>query len=306
MYNVQGDVIGLTDLNSNVVALYVYDSWGKPLSITDVNGNDIGGNASHVANINPLRYRGYYWDSETGLYYLNSRYYDPETGRFINADGLLQTGQGLLSANMFAYCLNNPVNMSDSNGTCPQGFIGPCQGFACSYNVKQRLDQLRALIKENAKPIGKNVAKDVATGVVDSLTGAALQKWVSQTKLVYNIPKIDSPAFKAFGPAFHTTSYQSSSLAKGLNTASKITGGVATVAVFSWDIYQDYQLYKTNPRDFMIASSITTLGTIVCIGAGAICSYYGAPVIATIGIGIGVGGVVSVLQDVLKEKFIGY
>ena len=68
--------------------------------------------------MNPFRYRGYYYDTETGLYYLQSRYYDPEIGRFINADGLVSTGQGVLGNNMFAYCENNWVNFSDPSGLC--------------------------------------------------------------------------------------------------------------------------------------------------------------------------------------------
>ena len=69
--------------------------------------------------MNPIRYRGYYFDAETGFYYLQSRYYDPVIGRFLNADGLTQTGQGVLDQNMFAYCLNNPVMMADPDGECP-------------------------------------------------------------------------------------------------------------------------------------------------------------------------------------------
>ena len=65
---------------------------------------------------NPFRYRGYYCDTESGLYYLNSRYYDPVTGRFINADSYVSTGQGLLGNNMFAYCANDPINLVDNNG----------------------------------------------------------------------------------------------------------------------------------------------------------------------------------------------
>ena len=72
--------------------------------------------ASHIANVNPIRYRGYYYDVETGFYYLQSRYYDPEVGRFINADEYISTGQGILGHNMFAYCLNNPVNRVDPTG----------------------------------------------------------------------------------------------------------------------------------------------------------------------------------------------
>ena len=72
-----------------------------------------------IATLNPLRYRGYVYDPETGLYYLQSRYYNPQWGRFINADGLVSTGQGLLGYNMFAYCNNNPVGFKDFNGNVP-------------------------------------------------------------------------------------------------------------------------------------------------------------------------------------------
>ena len=73
-------MIALYDNAGNVHARYTYDAWGKPLSITDGSGNDVSGNPNHMANINPFRYRNYYYDTETGFYYLNSRYYDPKTG----------------------------------------------------------------------------------------------------------------------------------------------------------------------------------------------------------------------------------
>ena len=66
-----------------------------------------------------MRYRGYVYDTESELYYLQSRYYDPEVGRFLNADSFASTGQGLLGNNMFAYCNNNPVNLSDYSGNKP-------------------------------------------------------------------------------------------------------------------------------------------------------------------------------------------
>lgn len=105
------------DANANVVAKYTYNAWGKLLAVVDANGTVIT-SSSHIANINPLRYRGYYWDAETGFYYLQSRYYDPIIGRFINADTLLDSS--LSSAlNLFAYCFNCPVNTSDPKGTTP-------------------------------------------------------------------------------------------------------------------------------------------------------------------------------------------
>jgi RHS repeat-associated protein len=107
--NAQGDIIGLFDKAGTQVVSYVYDSWGKLISNT-------GTLATTVGVKNPYRYRGYRYDTETGLYYLQSRYFNPDWGRFINVDGIAgQTGE-LLSHNMFAYCMNNPVNMQDKSG----------------------------------------------------------------------------------------------------------------------------------------------------------------------------------------------
>ena len=109
--NAQNDVIAIANSSGNVIASYTYDSWGKLISIT---GSYI------IGYQNPIRYRSYYYDNESGLYYLKSRYYNPEIGRFINADGYVSTGQGILSHNMFAYCNNNPVMYEDSNGDLSQ------------------------------------------------------------------------------------------------------------------------------------------------------------------------------------------
>ena len=108
--NGQGDVVRLIDGSNNTVVEYAYDSWGKQLSCT-------GSLASTLGAQNPFRYRGYIYDPETALYYLQTRYYDPETARFINADIYVSTGQGVLGHNMYAYCMNNPANMLDSEGT---------------------------------------------------------------------------------------------------------------------------------------------------------------------------------------------
>ena len=111
VYNGLGDVMEILDKDGNAVVSYLYDAWGAPISIT-------GPMASTLGAQNPIRYRGYYYDTETGLYYLQSRYYDPVVGRFLNADGLLGANGDLMSYNLFAYCSNNPVNMSDPTGKC--------------------------------------------------------------------------------------------------------------------------------------------------------------------------------------------
>ena len=109
--NVQNDIVAIADKKGTVVANYYYDAWGN---VTQITGN------TALAQTNPLRYRSYYYDSETGLYYVSSRYYDPEIGRFINADAAIGQIGNVQGTNMFAYCFNNPVNMSDPTGNWPK------------------------------------------------------------------------------------------------------------------------------------------------------------------------------------------
>jgi RHS repeat-associated protein len=110
--NLQGDVTAIYNTSGTKVASYTYDAWGKNLTVTNHTSANIG-------SINPFRYRSYYYDVETGLYYLQTRYYDPEVGRFINSDAYEYLGDGaeLSNYNLFAYCGNNPVNCEDPEGT---------------------------------------------------------------------------------------------------------------------------------------------------------------------------------------------
>ena len=103
--NLQGDVVKLVTSSGSAVATYEYDAWGNILS-----------KSGTMADKNPLHYRGYYYDTETGFYYLQSRYYDPTVRRFINADSYASTGKGFIGSNMFAYCRNNPVCRIDASG----------------------------------------------------------------------------------------------------------------------------------------------------------------------------------------------
>ena len=107
--NAQGDVVALHKQNGQLVARYEYDAWGNCTIVSD-------NSSTGIATLNPFRYRSYYYDNDLGLYYLQSRYYDAEIGRFINADGYITTGQGVMSYNMYSYCQNNPVMYSDPTG----------------------------------------------------------------------------------------------------------------------------------------------------------------------------------------------
>ena len=149
--NYQNDVIGIYDSNYNLVVTYKYDPWGKVISIIDTTTNNIG-------TINPLRYRSYYYDEETKLYYLNGRYYNPEWCRFINADDYI-----VISAivdNLFLYAENNPISNFDASGHL---FKKVTKFFSDCYNkgknlVTNFIDSSKKVVKE----IGNKLKKEVS------------------------------------------------------------------------------------------------------------------------------------------------
>ena len=116
--DLQGNVVSIVSRYMNVVAYYSYDAWGNVISTTNGSGTPVTSGTT-IAFVNPILYRGYYYDRETSLYYLHTRYYDPAVGRFLNADGFTSTGTGFLGYNMYAYCENNPVISKDSSGNWP-------------------------------------------------------------------------------------------------------------------------------------------------------------------------------------------
>ncbi len=112
----QGNIIAILDSAGAVVVRYVYDAWGNHI-VLDGNGGKIT-DPKHIGNVNPYRYRGYFYDVETGLYYLQTRYYDPSIGRFISQDSIEYADpQSINGLNLYAYCNNNPVMGYDPDGT---------------------------------------------------------------------------------------------------------------------------------------------------------------------------------------------
>ena len=160
--NLQGDVVAILDSNKNVVVEYTYDAWGNPLSTT-------GSMATTLGVHNPLRYRGYVYDSETQLYYLQSRYYDPALGRFINADAFASTGTGLLGYNMFAYCNNNPVAYSDPAGQSI--VLAIAIGAAIGAVIGGVVGAVASKKKTGEVKVGAVAAGAVAGAVVGGLAG---------------------------------------------------------------------------------------------------------------------------------------
>ena len=116
--NLQGDIIAITNNKGKVVASYTYDAWGVCTIVSD--------NTGIIANVNPFRYRGYYFDQEIDLYYLQSRYYDPIVKRFVNPDGTdyLAIDDTIIACNIISYCQNSPTQAVDPNGHGPFLAIG--------------------------------------------------------------------------------------------------------------------------------------------------------------------------------------
>lgn len=132
--NLQNDIIGIKDSNFKTIATYTYNAFGKLLFIKDSNNMNIV-DTSNIAYVNPYRYRSYYYDNETGMYYLKNRYYDPNICRFINSDNYLLNETGFIGTNMYAYANNNSVTKCDPLGTFPLTKIG---AFIRSFfNYKQ-------------------------------------------------------------------------------------------------------------------------------------------------------------------------
>lgn len=166
--NAQGDVTGLVDSTGAKVVHYTYDPWGKTWSAS-------GTLATTLGTFNPLRYRGYVYDTETGLYYLNSRYYNPTWGRFINADTTDVLGASLDKANwdknLFAYCDNNPIIRIDHGGQIWM-LIGAAVGAFVSGAVSA-ISQYATTGSINWKTVGINAAAGAVSGAL-ATTGIGL------------------------------------------------------------------------------------------------------------------------------------
>lgn len=143
--NAQDDIVAIADNSGNVISEYAYDPWGSVVSVTGTN--------TEIGNLNPFRYRSYYYDSEINMYYLQSRYYDPEICRFINCDDVNYIGltESEISYNPFTYCENNPVNNTD--------FSGHKSISELLKHFRQALDAFEAILKYIKNTFKKDLKK---------------------------------------------------------------------------------------------------------------------------------------------------
>ena len=174
-HNWRGDITSIYDGDGNMVAKYEYDAWGNVLTVSNANNQAIT-DPNHIANLNPFRYRSYYYDSESGLYYLMSRYYDPVAHRFLNADGYLQAGEDILDVNMFAYCGNNPVCRIDSKGNSWWGIA-----LACFATVAVCAVAVVAAPVIATAAVGVGIAATASSVITASVGVYAGVKYISQS-----------------------------------------------------------------------------------------------------------------------------
>ncbi len=304
--NIQGDVDMVLNSSRAVVAKYAYDAWGNVVSVTDADGNDIT-DMSHIGHINPIRYRGYYYDAETELYYLNSRYYMPVLCRFLNGDGIAGINQDMNAYNLFAYCSNNPVNYCDPSGcytvTYPAEGDGPVTVHRSPYEPELSIDKIGNTYSVTPNSKLPRIFENTAGAVGIALGDTIIENWLSgiyvaQRAVTYrNVNNI----------VLHTYVPKSPSLVN-LQRYSRTVGVVSTIA-FVLDLGMDLHHYGFTP-DFGKAAIVTTVMAGVGLGVGMLGTAVAAagilPVaavgVAVVFIGIGL----SFAEDAWKTSWIGY
>ena len=261
--NWRGDVIQIYNASGTLVGSYTYDAWGK------VTENATSADTQNITETNPIRYRGYYYDTETRLYYLKSRYYDPAVKRFLNADGLVSTSVEDAAKNMFAYCLNNPVIYADPEGDCP--YKPNSYDF---YRMNHGLPAAKCTCKKNNSVIPK-VTTSVFEEVLTSYADDVLESIILPNAVL-------SPLL---------ISEMSDMVISGLRNA-----GIASLVIAGAEIGWDYYKYaEKDINDFYVSATITLVG----IAATAV---VGTVIVPALGL-TGVGAVATVIGGVVVSAF---
>lgn len=238
--NIMGDVISITDAQGNEIAQYEYDAWGGIASISSIGNLESG---IVLANANPIRYRGYYFDSETGYYYLQSRYYDSSICRFINADvpEIAEISKDIPDGlNLFAYCNNDATNNVD-----PTGFF-----VIKRTTLETLLDVVLAICAS-----GIATPMDIAGKAIKKVFGGS-RTYKAVSKVVNHLTKGVVPKFKGLFSKFFTkirtaiwrvTGYYISNKAKGIvcNTANRFIN-ILTRSRFSVQIDMIFCMFSAS------------------------------------------------------------
>ena len=229
--NLQNDVIGILDSNNNIVVKYYYDGYGKIIKTIDTSGINLG-------EINPFRYRSYYQDNETGWYYLNSRYYDPTTSRFITMDQIEYLGYtgSVLGYNLYTYCEGNPVIYVDYVGTIMFQNLLP-------YTVPLILNNFYMYTATGGQSLGIQASggglskEDIQRRYISSLGNGAEKIETVHPKGYINMPKTGSDYSPSLGDFSNISPFSVGSI-------EPVEGGYGSYYVGGFSRYDEVKIMR--------------------------------------------------------------
>ena len=305
------------DKDGYFVAEYVYDAWGKLLLMKDGDGNNISNNTSHIGYINPIRYRSYYYDVETKLYYLESRYYDPETGRFIQPSDVSSLKLFSISGlNLYSYTNNNPISSAYSSSST-DGMVDPfvlggvisvgnSLGYSNSFGVFAGLNWSQVNAENLAKDVFISLG-EVASRIIWGLSESGRDFFdfhhsaygISGYSALDNLPSKSAKIFKNIGRCLMVIdvleagyySYQSSHSFGQASLSVGLTAG------------KNYLVYKASVG--MAAAFGTWTGTKLGSSLGLVAGPVGFAVGAIAGAAVGwlIDGIGDVIIDWIVSWF---
>ena len=289
--NVQNDVFGITDHNRVLLVNYAYDAWGKVVSVTDADGNEIT-DMSHIGHINPIRYRSYYYDGETNLYYLNSRYYSPDICRFLNADGVVNANRDVLGNNLFAYCSNDPVNNTDDNGCgkISNWFKSAAQTIKNWWNSTPPSHSYTVPSSSQIIPSAISRGSDSLLGATANYTG----KFSRVVHVVLNFTKEYRRGAKVQIKPAGVTEYPYKGISTKINKVSAVITGVS----LALDLGNTWTANNSNTNgDRMVKSLIQVGGVVAGIGVGAAIAAVTGPTLGGVVAFVGISFVTGIIID---------
>ena len=218
--NIFGDVTHIYDTSGELCAMYRYDAWGNHKVYDELGNENI--DIDFIGNINPIRYRGYYFDKETALFYCNYRYYDPKVGRWISSDSIdYLNPESINGLNLYCYCMNNPIMYADPSGNLPFFILTAIIGAVIGVGITAAVDYIPD------KKFNLHWGWYVGAGVLGAVIGAGIGMAVSY----YATGSIASSTGKVFSGLFGKTAFYRTMSADDyatLQTSGKLPAGTET------------------------------------------------------------------------------
>ena len=278
--NWRGDVIQIYNASGTLVGSYTYDAWGK------VTENATSADTQNITETNPIRYRGYYYDTETRLYYLKSRYYDPAVKRFLNVDGLVSTSIEDAAKNMYAYCLNNPVIYADPEG---DSFV---EINKTMFNtILWGINTVNSAVSNYKKQNSTSYYPDYAKAEEKAFTAL-------ETVGLYFADQL----FDTYLPALAQSSVLHNVFFDGAKHLSN-SMGIASAIFLGFQVVWDYDEYGGSTKDYFLAVGIDLVGVAASLGVACLIPA-STPVVIAAAVSIGAGLGIATATQGLKNKYL--